>query len=59
MVFDAETADNNPDIEKQWAVKALMHAETYFNLISTFPDVKLLKLTPYVHQSVQISDSPS
>ncbi|CAO3628049.1 unnamed protein product [Mucor hiemalis] len=32
------------DIEKQWAVKAMHHAETYFKLISAI-DPKKLKLT--------------
>ena len=42
--FDPETAENHPDIEKQWAVKALHHAETYFKLISSL-DAQKLKLT--------------
>lgn len=32
--FDAENADNLEDIEKQFAVKAVAQAETYWNLIS-------------------------
>ncbi|KAG9286759.1 hypothetical protein G9A89_012309 [Geosiphon pyriformis] len=54
-----ELQENHPDIarifkftqnfvalpEKQWAVKALHHAETYFKLISTL-DGKSLRLTP-------------
>lgn len=32
--FDAENADNLEDIEKQFAVKAVVQAETYWNLIS-------------------------
>ena len=45
--FDPETAGNNPDIEKQWAVKALEHAECYMKLISS-PRVtpSSLRLTP-------------
>jgi hypothetical protein len=33
-----------PEIEKQWAVKAMHHAETYFKLISSI-DVSTLPLT--------------
>lgn len=32
--FDAEKAENLEDIEKQFAVKAVKQAETYWNLIS-------------------------
>ncbi|KAJ3091035.1 polysaccharide biosynthesis domain containing protein 1 [Quaeritorhiza haematococci] len=39
------TAFGLEDIEKQWAVKALHHAETYFKLISAV-DAARLKLTP-------------
>ncbi|KAK9479550.1 putative polysaccharide biosynthesis protein [Lipomyces japonicus] len=31
--FDAETAENLEDIEKQFAVKAVMQAQTYWNLL--------------------------
>ncbi|KAJ8098841.1 putative polysaccharide biosynthesis protein [Lipomyces tetrasporus] len=31
--FDAENADNLEDIEKQFAVKAVMQAQTYWNLL--------------------------
>ncbi|KAJ3036563.1 polysaccharide biosynthesis domain containing protein 1 [Rhizophlyctis rosea] len=40
----AATADNHPDIEKQWAVKALHHAETYIKLLKAV-DPSKLKLT--------------
>ncbi|KAJ3033245.1 polysaccharide biosynthesis domain containing protein 1 [Rhizophlyctis rosea] len=40
----AETADNHPDIEKQWAVKAMHHAETYVKLLHAVEPSKL-KLT--------------
>ena len=43
----AEDTTNHEDIEKQWAVKALHHAETYFSLISKI-DPSRLKLTPYL-----------
>lgn len=41
MSFDAETADNLEDIEKQFAVKAVMQAETYFSLLEKIPGSKL------------------
>lgn len=44
--FDAETADNLEDIEKQFAVKAVMQAETYFGLLEKIPGSKL-KLTKF------------
>ncbi|CAG8523741.1 11954_t:CDS:2 [Acaulospora colombiana] len=34
-----------PEIEKQWAVKAMHHAEIYFRLISSV-DTQKLRLTP-------------
>ena len=40
----AESAENLQDIEKQWAVKAYEHAETYFKLLQQIPP-KTLKLT--------------
>ncbi|KAI8918726.1 putative polysaccharide biosynthesis protein [Entophlyctis helioformis] len=42
--FDPETAENHPDIEKQWAVKSFHHAETYFKLVNAVPP-RQLKLT--------------
>lgn len=42
--FDPETAENNPDIEKQWAVVAFEHAEVYARLI-TSTDTTKLRLT--------------
>lgn len=43
--FDAETADNLEDIEKQFAVKAVAQAETYWSLILKVPGSSL-RLTP-------------
>lgn len=43
--MDADNYMNNPDIEMSWAIKAIGHAETYYNLISSV-DPKHLKLTP-------------
>ncbi|KAI8972361.1 putative polysaccharide biosynthesis protein [Pilobolus umbonatus] len=40
----ADEVEQLEDIEKQWAVKAMHHAETYFNLISHV-DPSILKLT--------------
>ncbi|KAH3680787.1 hypothetical protein WICMUC_000138 [Wickerhamomyces mucosus] len=44
--FDAENAENLEDIEKQFAVKAVHQAETYWNLL-TFIKGSKLKLTKY------------
>lgn len=43
--FDAENADNLEDIEKQFAVKAVVHAQTYWSILEKLPGSKL-KLTP-------------
>ncbi|CCK70844.1 ribosome-associated Tef1p biogenesis chaperone CHP1 KNAG_0F01760 [Huiozyma naganishii CBS 8797] len=39
--FDAETADNLEDIEKQFAVVAVEQAETYWSLLTKVPGSKL------------------
>lgn len=44
--FDAETADNLEDLEKQFAVKAVIQSETYWNLLEKIPG-STLKLTKY------------
>lgn len=44
--FSAETADNLEDIEKQFAVKAVIQADTYWNLISKVK-ASSFKLTQY------------
>lgn len=44
--FDPEKAENLEDIEKQFAVKAVHQAETYWNLLSKIPGTKL-KLTKF------------
>lgn len=44
--FDAETAENLEDLEKQFAVKAVMQAETYWGLLEKVPGSSL-KLTKY------------
>ena len=42
--FDPENPDNLEDIEKQFAVKAVHHMATYWNLLESIPPSKL-KLT--------------
>ncbi|CAE6510216.1 unnamed protein product [Rhizoctonia solani] len=42
--FDAEKAENLDEIEKQFAVKAVEHAQTYWQLLEAIPP-KALKLT--------------
>lgn len=44
--FDAESADNLEDIEKQFAVKAVAQAETYWGILEKVPGSKL-KLTQH------------
>lgn len=44
--FNAETADNLEDIERQFAVVAVEQAETYWNLITKIPGSKL-RLTKF------------
>jgi len=44
--FDAANAPNSEDIEKQFAVKCMEHAETYWNLITGIQPAKL-KLTKH------------
>ncbi|KXJ86926.1 putative polysaccharide biosynthesis protein, partial [Microdochium bolleyi] len=39
--FDAENADNNEDIEKQFSVKAVQHLETYWAILEKVPGSKL------------------
>ncbi|CAG8459897.1 8939_t:CDS:2, partial [Acaulospora morrowiae] len=42
---NADELEQLPEIEKQWAVKAMHHAEIYFRLITTVDNEKL-RLTP-------------
>lgn len=44
--FNAETAENLEDIEKQFAVKAVQQVETYWLLLEKIPGLKL-KFTPH------------
>jgi hypothetical protein len=55
LPFDPETAENNPDIEKQWAVKSWCHAETYSNLLAAV-DPARLKLTRFASCPLAIAD---
>ncbi|GFS56623.1 protein PBDC1 [Nephila pilipes] len=45
-VFDAESYENNPEIELAWAEKAVEHMEIHFNLIISVPPEQL-RLTPH------------
>ena len=45
MVFVAEEAQNDADIEKAWSIKAIMHAETHFNMLQSMQPQDM-KFTP-------------
>lgn len=45
----AEEFDNDPSVEAMWAMKAMEHAEVYFNILCSV-DPKYLKLTPHDEQ---------
>ncbi|XP_043601297.1 protein PBDC1 [Bombus pyrosoma] len=45
----AEEFENDPSIEAMWAMKAMEHAEVYFNILCSV-DPKFLKLTPHDEQ---------
>ncbi|XP_033324944.1 protein PBDC1 isoform X1 [Megalopta genalis] len=45
----AEEFGNDPSVETMWAIKAMEHAEVYFNILCSV-DPKLLKLTPHDDQ---------
>ncbi|KAL7006088.1 diacylglycerol O-acyltransferase 1 [Cystobasidiomycetes sp. EMM_F5] len=57
--FDAANAPNNEDIEKQFAVKCMEHAETYWKLITALPPSKL-RLTKHDDELVSsfLADFP-
>ncbi|XP_014478970.1 PREDICTED: protein PBDC1 [Dinoponera quadriceps] len=42
----AEEFVNDPSVERMWAMKAMEHAEVYFNILCSV-DPKLLRLTPH------------
>nr|CAD7458872.1 unnamed protein product [Timema tahoe] len=42
----ADEFDNDPSVEAMWAIKAMEHAEVYFNILCSL-DPKLLRLTPH------------
>ncbi|XP_017882846.1 protein PBDC1 [Ceratina calcarata] len=42
----ADEFDNDPSVEAMWAMKAMEHAEVYFNILCSV-DPKYLKLTPH------------
>lgn len=45
----AEEFENDPSVEAMWAMKAMEHADVYFNILCSV-DPKLLKLTPHDDQ---------
>ncbi|XP_018398705.1 PREDICTED: protein PBDC1 [Cyphomyrmex costatus] len=45
----AEEFENDPSLEAMWAMKAMEHAEVYFNILCSV-DPKFLKLTPHDEQ---------
>lgn len=47
--FDANRAQNLPEIEKQMAVKCVEHAQTYWNLLEKIKP-SMLKLTKWVQR---------
>lgn len=57
--FDAEKADNLEDIEKQFAVKAVHQAETYWSLLTKIPGskIKLTKLDDDIYEKL-LEDFP-
>jgi len=50
--FDPNKAENHRDIEKQFAVRAVEHAQTYWNLLEKVAPQQL-KLTPYDGEIVE------
>ncbi|PRP75218.1 hypothetical protein PROFUN_08437 [Planoprotostelium fungivorum] len=45
--------ENNPDIERQWVVKAVAHSEAYFKLINAV-DTTALRLTKTVFEKMSV-----
>lgn len=45
----ADEFGNDPSVEAMWAMKAMDHAEVYFNILCSV-DPKLLRLTPHDEQ---------
>lgn len=45
----ANEFENDPSVEAMWAMKAMEHAEVYFNILCSV-DPKFLKLTPHDEQ---------
>jgi hypothetical protein len=48
-----EYQENNPEIEAQWAVRALNHAETYLKILQSVPGstVQLTRSVDYLRMS--------
>ncbi|KAI0316884.1 polysaccharide biosynthesis-domain-containing protein [Amylostereum chailletii] len=57
--FDPNNAQNHVDIEKQFAVKAVEHAQTYWNLLEKIPprQLKLTRLDDEIFESA-LKDFP-
>lgn len=53
--FRAENAQNHQDIERQFAVKAVLHAQTYWNLLEKVKgsDLRLTKLDKEIFEHFQ------
>ncbi|KAF3165479.1 hypothetical protein TWF225_002121 [Orbilia oligospora] len=51
-VFNAETAENSEDIEKQFAVKAVMYMQTHWELLTRCrgTDLKLTKIDDEIYE---------
>ncbi|CAH8527899.1 unnamed protein product [Heterobilharzia americana] len=45
LSYDAEKYVNDPNIEIQWAERCFHHAEAYFRLLCSAPDLSQLRLT--------------
>ncbi|GES62379.1 DUF757 domain protein [Aspergillus terreus] len=50
--FDPETAENLEDMEKQFAVKAVQHLETYWEVLKKVPgsNLRLTKIDDEIHE---------
>ncbi|KAF3315995.1 hypothetical protein TWF173_002776 [Orbilia oligospora] len=54
-VFNAETAENSEDIEKQFAVKAVMYMQTHWELLTRCrgTDLKLTKIDDEIYEHLK------
>jgi len=53
--FDPKTAQNHQDIERQFAVKAVLHAQTYWNILEKVKgsELRLTKLDKEIYEHFQ------